>query len=257
VTDHSPRRTREDTHARAGTSVPVVACRSNARRSLPRGDRGRARRARSFDRASRRVARASEAFPFTFCYFSIIDRAARASSRRRRRLRLPRPRRVAPRAIRRFSPAVVVHRLDSNDNRMGPCISTPKQAAPSEVADSGAFYTLVPIRPRPRGERHSLRTLPGVSLRPPLAFNPRPRRLSTPPDAFELHPDIARMERPSVVIRQLPGAYPELAKRWSIQNDFSTWPGITWDENGVAGNVLKVRIRSIPRGVVPTLMTPD
>jgi hypothetical protein len=27
VTDHSPRRTREDTHARAGTSVPVVACR--------------------------------------------------------------------------------------------------------------------------------------------------------------------------------------------------------------------------------------
>lgn len=62
---------------------------------------------------------------------------------------------------------------------MGPCISTPKQAAPSEVADS-------------------------------------------------------------VVIRQLPGAYPELAKRWSIQNDFSTWPGITWDENGVAGNVLKI-----------------
>ena len=32
--------------------------------------------------------------------------------------------------------------------------------------------------------------MPGVSLRPPLAFNPRPRRLSTPPDAFELHPDI-------------------------------------------------------------------
>ena len=53
---------------------------------------------------------------------------------------------------------------------------------------SGAFYTLVPIRPRSRGERRSLRTLPGASLRPPLAFNPRPRRLSTPPDAFELHP---------------------------------------------------------------------
>ena len=46
----------------------------------------------------------------------------------------------------------------------------------------GAFYlTLVPIRPRRRGERRSLRTLPGVSLRPPLAFNPRLRRLSTPP----------------------------------------------------------------------------
>ena len=55
--------------------------------------------------------------------------------------------------------------------------------------EGGAFYTLVPIRPRSRGERRSLRTLPGASLRPPLAFNPRPRRLSTPPDAFELHPD--------------------------------------------------------------------
>jgi len=58
-------------------------------------------------------------------------------------------------------------------------------------ADEGAFYTLVPIRPRSRGERRSLRTLPGASLRPHLAVNPRPRRLSTPPDAFQLHPDIA------------------------------------------------------------------
>jgi len=57
---------------------------------------------------------------------------------------------------------------------------------------SGTFYlTLVPIRPRWRGERRSLRTLPGASLRPSLAFNPRPRRLSTPSDAFQLHPDIA------------------------------------------------------------------
>jgi hypothetical protein len=56
---------------------------------------------------------------------------------------------------------------------------------------SGAFYlALVPIRPRSRGERRSLRTLPGASLRAPLAFNPCPRRLSTPPDAFQLHPDI-------------------------------------------------------------------
>ena len=64
----------------------------------------------------------------------------------------------------------------------------------------GAFYTLVPIRPRRRCERRSLRTFPGASLRPgSLAFNPRPRRLSTPStDAFGLHPDIiARMERPS------------------------------------------------------------
>ena len=42
----------------------------------------------------------------------------------------------------------------------------------------GAFYlTLVPIRPRRRGERRSLRTLPVVTVLPPLAFNPRP---STP-----------------------------------------------------------------------------
>ena len=59
-----------------------------------------------------------------------------------------------------------------------------------KVPSSGAFYTLVPIRPRSRGERRSLRTLPGASLRPPLPFNPRPRRLSTPTDAFELQPDI-------------------------------------------------------------------
>ena len=52
--------------------------------------------------------------------------------------------------------------------------------------------TLVPIRPRRRGERRSLRTFPGVSLRPPLGFNPdTPRRLSTPSDAFQLHPDVA------------------------------------------------------------------
>ena len=44
----------------------------------------------------------------------------------------------------------------------------------------GAFYlTLVPIRPRRRGERRSLRTFPVVSLRPgSLAFNPR--HTSTP-----------------------------------------------------------------------------
>jgi hypothetical protein len=55
---------------------------------------------------------------------------------------------------------------------------------------AGAFYTLVPVRPRRRGERRFLRTSAVVSLRPPPAFNPRPRRLSTPPDAFQLHPDV-------------------------------------------------------------------
>jgi hypothetical protein len=54
----------------------------------------------------------------------------------------------------------------------------------------GAFYTLVPVRPRSRGERRSLRTFPGVSLLPPLGFDPRPRRLSSPTDAFQLHPDV-------------------------------------------------------------------
>ena len=54
----------------------------------------------------------------------------------------------------------------------------------------GAFYTLVPIRQRRRGERRSLRTFAGDSLRPPLPVNPRPRRLSTPSDAFELHPRV-------------------------------------------------------------------
>ena len=50
------------------------------------------------------------------------------------------------------------------------------------LAYLGAFcLTLVPIRSRRRGERRSLRTLPGDSLRPPLVFNPdTPRRLSTP-----------------------------------------------------------------------------
>jgi hypothetical protein len=58
--------------------------------------------------------------------------------------------------------------------------------------------TLVPIRPRPRGERRFLRTFPGVSLRSSLAFNPdTPRRLSTPLlTPFNSTPTFARMERP-------------------------------------------------------------
>jgi len=56
-----------------------------------------------------------------------------------------------------------------------------RTAAAATAAESGAFYlTLVPIRPRWRGERRFLRTFAGASLRPPLAFNARPRRLSTP-----------------------------------------------------------------------------
>ena len=64
-----------------------------------------------------------------------------------------------------------------------------EDAGEDAAGAQGAFDTLVPIRRRWRGERRSLRTFPGASLRPPLAFNPRPRRLSTPTDAFELHPE--------------------------------------------------------------------
>jgi uncharacterized protein YdiU (UPF0061 family) len=67
-----------------------------------------------------------------------------------------------------------------------------------------SIVTLVPIRPRSRGARRSLRTLPGASLRPPLAFNPRPRRLSTPPDAFQLH-------QVWKTIEDAPGVPPEAA----------------------------------------------
>ena len=64
---------------------------------------------------------------------------------------------------------------------------------------SGAFYTLVPIRPRRRGERRSLRTIAVVSLRPgSLAFNTRPRRLSTPLlTPLNSTPTFACMERSS------------------------------------------------------------
>jgi hypothetical protein len=63
---------------------------------------------------------------------------------------------------------------------------------PMENKSRRVLLTLVPIRPRSRGARRSLRSFARVSLRPPLAFNPdTPRRLSTPSDAFELHPDVA------------------------------------------------------------------
>jgi len=67
------------------------------------------------------------------------------------------------------------------------------------VGVRGALYhTLVPIRPRRRGERRSLRTFaPRASLRPGSpAFNPdTPRHLSTPSDAFQLHPKPGRQSR--------------------------------------------------------------
>jgi hypothetical protein len=69
--------------------------------------------------------------------------------------------------------------------------------------EKGAFvFALVPIRPRSRGERRSLRTFsPGARFSPPRAPRSRSRHTSTPfnsaSDAFQLHPDIiARTERP-------------------------------------------------------------
>jgi thiamine pyrophosphate-dependent acetolactate synthase large subunit-like protein len=75
------------------------------------------------------------------------------------------------------------------------------------ITGQGAFYlTLVPVRPRRRGERRSLRTFAGVSLRPgSLAFNPdTPRRLSTPLlTPFNSTPPSLCMERPSVPRRMI------------------------------------------------------
>ena len=71
--------------------------------------------------------------------------------------------------------------LDAIDEEVISAGDTARERPLLGGGESGAFCcTLVPIRPRSRGERHSLRTLPVASLRPPLAFNPRPRRLSTP-----------------------------------------------------------------------------
>jgi len=61
-----------------------------------------------------------------------------------------------------------------------------RRAAPRLGPGAFFFAYLVPVRPRRRGERRSLRTLSspgGASLRPPgslASFNTRPRRLSTP-----------------------------------------------------------------------------
>ena len=70
----------------------------------------------------------------------------------------------------------------------------------ARILQARSSITLVPIRPRSRCGRRSLRTLPVVSLRPgSLAFNPRPRCLSTPLlTPFNSTPTFARMDpRPS------------------------------------------------------------
>ena len=64
---------------------------------------------------------------------------------------------------------------------MGKLLGRPRTIAGAQLRRV-LLFTLVAVRPRSRCERRSLRTFsPGASLRPPLAFNPRPRCLSTPP----------------------------------------------------------------------------
>jgi hypothetical protein len=76
-------------------------------------------------------------------------------------------------------PTLIEHRdVGARLAAAAPAIS---RAANRRGAQARSVTTLVPIRPRSRGERRSLRTFPGVSLCPPIAFNPdTPRRLSTP-----------------------------------------------------------------------------
>ena len=105
--------------------------------------------------------------------------------------------------------------------------------ASSRLAASGAFYTLVPIRPRSRGERRSLRTFAVVSLRPPLPFNTRPRRLSTPTDTFQLHPDfrlyrtaLSIIVEPEPVQRRVRGHAAETKTAAARREPYSSSPGV-------------------------------
>ena len=78
------------------------------------------------------------------------------------------------------------------------------------------MLTLVPIRPRPRGERRSLRTFPGVYFSPPRV--PRFQRPTSTPfnsttDAFQLHPDI---------IASMDPAQAELEQEMEKTDDFAS-----------------------------------
>ena len=82
--------------------------------------------------------------------------------------------RTAPTAPARSSEAS--WRTAAGSSRSTVRVRVRRRADRASVVRAVAFaYTLVPIRPRWRGERRSLRTFAGASLRPHLAFNPRPR----------------------------------------------------------------------------------
>eukprot|EP00982_Pelagococcus_subviridis_P004586 29243-Pelagococcus_subviridis.AAC.8 len=182
--------------ARALPTARDPTARRRASSTRVRSRRAHRRRRATADRASRpRLARASCA-----------HRRSRAARRRCRRggTRTTSPAGTArarapptPRERRRRTT-----RRRRRRARWGPCpggtlpraypTSTPRTARASSRRIRRVILTPVPIRPRSRGARRSLRTFPGVSLRPgPLAFDPRARRLSTPTDAFERHPDVA------------------------------------------------------------------
>jgi hypothetical protein len=72
-------------------------------------------------------------------------------------------------------------------SRAACCRASPRARSPRTGPHATAFA---------KRERRSLRTSPGVPLRPSLAFNPRPRRLSTPPlTPSSRTPTFARVER--------------------------------------------------------------
>jgi hypothetical protein len=104
------------------------------------------------------------------------------------------PSRALPADVARASfPFALNPRLDAGGAHRARETARGGEAEPGGVG--GAFCTLVPVRPRSRGERRFLRTLPGASLRTPPAFNPRPRRRSTPLlTPFNSTPTFARME---------------------------------------------------------------
>jgi len=124
--------------------------------------------------------------PFNSTPISSLVRTITLSDRRARvRARHERGPRALPRRAGRRGRAV------RRPRRGRPCRGSIREGLARRRAGgrSGrSRVALVPVRPRRRGERRSLRTFADVSLRPPFPFNPRPRRLSTPTDAFQLHP---------------------------------------------------------------------
>ena len=101
--------------------------------------------------------------------------------------------------------ATAIAHARAREREMFRVVEDAAKALSDAERDRRVLVTLVPIRPRRRGERRSLRTkiLPGASLRPPLlaGFNPdTPRCLSTPSsDAFRLESHCFPYDRVGVV----------------------------------------------------------